>query len=215
MTAPRRPRSAWLLVGSTSSVWVKVHSAGQSLRRLRANCRWYLVLVLLREACSSSAGAWLGVARCGPKRGAVAVLLELLPGLEQVVGDDQAGGSEVFLFAHSFAVGGEVAEQVRPADLAVGRVEVVVAAVAVGADDPVVAFAEHGLRLGGVPAGRDPEDRGSTGERAPEHPAVAACLPAGLVDVDDRRPFDLLLKPGVGGGERITGALHDRVDRPG
>src|SRR5712691_8075690 len=41
MTAPRRPRSAWLLVGSTASVWVKVQSAGQRLRRFLANCRWY------------------------------------------------------------------------------------------------------------------------------------------------------------------------------
>src|SRR5215211_4991049 len=30
MTAPRRPRSAWLLVGSTPSVWVKVQSAGEA-----------------------------------------------------------------------------------------------------------------------------------------------------------------------------------------
>jgi hypothetical protein len=39
--------------------------------------------------------------------------------------------------------------------------------------------------------------------------------PAGLVDVDDRGCFDLLLKPGVRRGERLTGALDDRVDRPG
>src|SRR6266536_5008189 len=31
MTAPRRPRSAWLLVGSTPTMRVKVHSAGQRL----------------------------------------------------------------------------------------------------------------------------------------------------------------------------------------
>src|SRR5215218_8128338 len=47
MTAPRRPRSAWLLVGSTPSVWAKVQSAGQRLRRFLANCRWDLVLGLL------------------------------------------------------------------------------------------------------------------------------------------------------------------------
>ena len=119
------------------------------------------------------------------------------------------------LFAHPFAVGGEVAEEVGPAELALVGVEVVVAAPAVRADDPVVAFSEHGLRLGGVPAGRDPEQPGLTGERTPEHPALAAGLPAGLVDVHDRRPFDLLLKPGVRRGERIAGALDDRVHRPG
>ena len=123
--------------------------------------------------------------------------------------------SEVFLFAHSFAMGGEVAKEVRPADLTVGGVEVVVGAPEVRAADPVVAFAEHALRLGCVPAGRDPEDRRSTSERAPQHPAIAARLPPGLVDVDDRGLSDLLLKASVGGGERFTGALHDRVHGPG
>src|SRR6266511_3711015 len=85
----------------------------------------------------------------------------------------------------------------------------------VWADDPVVAFAEHGLGFGGVPAGRDPEDRCAAGERAPEHAAVAAGLPAGLVDVDDRRALDLLLQPRVRGGERLAGALDDCVHRPG
>src|SRR6266566_4958807 len=62
MTAPRRPRSAWLLVGSTPSVWVKVESAGQRLRRFLANWRWYLVLGLLRAACSSMvrSSSWSG-----------------------------------------------------------------------------------------------------------------------------------------------------------
>jgi hypothetical protein len=66
-----------------------------------------------------------------------------------------------------------------------------------------------------VTAGRDPEQPGLTGERTPEHPALPAGLPAGLVDVHDRRPFDLPLKPGVRCGQRITGALDDRVHCPG
>jgi hypothetical protein len=94
-------------------------------------------------------------------------------------------------------VGGEVAEQVRPAELAAGRVEVVVACPAVGADDPVVAFAEHDLGLGAVPAGGDPEHRSAPGERTPEQAALAAGLPTGLVDVDDGRALDLLLQAGV------------------
>ena len=157
MTAPRRPRSAWLLVGSTPSVWVKVQRAGQDLRRLRANWRWYLVRVLLRAACSSSARSlvWSG-ADPASELAAVAVLLELLPGLEEAVRDREAGAAEFVLFAHSFAVGGEVSEEVGPAELAAVGVEVVVAAVAVGADDAVVAFAEDGLRLGGVAAGGNP-----------------------------------------------------------
>jgi hypothetical protein len=131
------------------------------------------------------------------------------------VRDHKAGGSEVFLFAHPFAVGGEVAEQVRPADLTAGGVEVVVAGVTIGADDPAVALAEHDLRLGGVPARRDPEHGSRAGKRAPERPAVAAGLPPGLVDVHDRRALELLLQPGVRRGERLAGPLDDRVDRPG
>lgn len=54
MTAPRRSRSAWLLVGSTSGTLVKVHSAGQPLSRCLAKVRWYLVVALLRAASSGS-----------------------------------------------------------------------------------------------------------------------------------------------------------------
>jgi hypothetical protein len=63
--------------------------------------------------------------------------------------------------------------------------------------------------------GRDPKHRDLTRQRAPQRPASAGGLPAGLVDVDDRGCFDLLLEPGVRRGERLTGAPDDRVDRPG
>ena len=51
---------------------------------------------------------------------------------------------------------GEVAQEVGPAELPLGRVDVVVAAPAVGADDPGEAFAEQRPGLERVPAGRDP-----------------------------------------------------------
>ena len=195
MTAPRRPRSAWLLVGSTPSVWVKVQSAGQRLSRFLANWRWYLVLGLLRAACSSSVRSL-----CLERRdlrlepGAVAVGLVAVPGGEEVVGDLEAVAAELFLLGHAFAVGGEVAEQVGPAELPLARVEVVVAAPAVGADDPGEALAEQRPGLEAVAAGRDPEHRGAAGQRAPERPAAAGGLPAGLVDVDDRGRLDPLLE---------------------
>src|SRR3972149_26775 len=65
MTAPRRPRSARLLVGSTPSTSVKVHSAGQLFKRFLAKRRWYFVFVLLRAACSSPAlsSRWSGLIR--------------------------------------------------------------------------------------------------------------------------------------------------------
>src|SRR5215210_4304377 len=116
MTAPRRPRSPWLLVGSTPSVWVKVQRAGQRLRRFLANWRWYFVLELFRAARSALAAGPVGV-------GLVAG-----PGGEELARDAQALVAELLLFGHAFAVGGEVPEQMRPAELPAGRVEVVVAA---------------------------------------------------------------------------------------
>ena len=131
------------------------------------------------------------------------------------MGDQEAAVAELFLFGHAFAVGGEVSEQVGPAELALGGVEVVVAAPAVRADDPGEALAEQRPGLEGVAAGRDPEDRGPAGEGAPECPVAAGGLPAGLVDVDDRGRLDPLLELRVGAGERLPGALDDLVDRPG
>jgi hypothetical protein len=143
------------------------------------------------------------------------VSLVAVPGGEEVAGDLEAVAAELFLFGHALAVGGEVPREVRPAELSLRGVEVVVAAPAVGADDPGEALAEQHPGLAGVAAGRDPEDRGLAAQRAPQRPAAACGLPAGLVDVDDQRCFYLLLEPGVRGGERLTGALDDRLDRPG
>src|SRR5215211_7209011 len=214
MTAPRRPRSAWLLVGSTPSVWVNVQSAGQRLRRFLANCRWYLVLGLLRAACSSIVRSlfWSGAVWAWSR---ARILLVAVPGGEEVVGDPEARVAELFLLGHALAVGGEVSEQVGPAELAAGRVEVVVAAPAVRADDPGEALAEQRSGLEGVPAGRDPEHRGAAGQCAPERPTAAGGLPAGLVDVDDRGRPDPLLELRVRAGERRPGPLDDPVDRPG
>src|SRR4051794_5697760 len=105
MTAPRRPRSAWLLVGSTSSVWLKVERAGQRLRRFGGELSVVLGLGALAGGVFGL-GPELRLERRDPglKRGSVTVLLELLPRLEQVVRDDQSGVSELSLFAHSFAV---------------------------------------------------------------------------------------------------------------
>ena len=111
MTAPRRPRSAWLLVGSTPSVWVKVHSAGQRLSRFLAKRRWYFVLALFSG----------GVLEQGVERvlewddlhlqpGTVGVGLVAVPGGEEVAGDPEAVVAEPLLLAHAFAVGGEVPE---------------------------------------------------------------------------------------------------------
>src|SRR6266511_1965120 len=49
MTAPRRARSAWLLVGSTPLTVAKVQSAGHALSRLRARPRQCLLRGALLE----------------------------------------------------------------------------------------------------------------------------------------------------------------------
>src|SRR5665647_985604 len=55
MTAPRRLRSAWLLVGSTPGTLAKLHSAGQRFSRFLAKLRWRRLRAALRAASSSSA----------------------------------------------------------------------------------------------------------------------------------------------------------------
>src|SRR5665647_834279 len=55
MTAPRRPRSAWLLVGSTPGTLAKLHSAGQRFSRFLAKVRWRRLRALFPAASSSSA----------------------------------------------------------------------------------------------------------------------------------------------------------------
>jgi hypothetical protein len=54
MTAPRSPRSAWLLVGSTPGTLANVHRAGQSLRRFLAKVRCRRLRALSHDAVSSS-----------------------------------------------------------------------------------------------------------------------------------------------------------------
>ena len=146
--------------------------------------------------------------------GSVAVELVALPGGEELTCEHEAAGSEALLFGHPLAVGGEVSEQVRPAQLPLGGSEVVVAAPAIGADDPGEALAEQRSGLEAVAAGRDPKDRRRTAQRAPQRPVVAGGLPAGLVDVDDRGRPDPLLELRVRPAQRRAGPLDDRVDRP-
>ena len=132
MTAPRSPRSAWLLVGFDAVGVCECPKPGPAFEEVAGE----LAVVVRPWALAGGVvelGVELGLQWRDPglEPGSVAVLLELLPGFEEVVGDGEAGGSEVVLFALSFAVGGEVAEEVRPAELTSVGVEVVVSAPAV------------------------------------------------------------------------------------
>src|SRR3954453_18083936 len=115
MTAPRRPRSAWLLVGSTPSVWLNVQSAGQRLSRFLAKSRWYLVRGLLRAACSSRGRSFAcSGAICACSRPRSLSALVGVPGGEEIACDHEPCAAEVVLFGPAFAVGGEVAQEVGP-----------------------------------------------------------------------------------------------------
>jgi len=91
--------------------------------------------------------------------GAVAVLPVVLPGLEEPLGDREACLAELFLGGESLAVGGEVADEVRPAELALCGVEIVVGPPAIRADDAREVLAEQRLDLALMTAGGDPEER--------------------------------------------------------
>ena len=99
MTAPRRPRSAWLLVGSTPSVWVKVERAGQRLREVPRE-----VAVVLGARALAGGVLEQGSELCLERRGLrlqpgpVAVGLVGAPGGEEVVCDHESGAAEVVLF---------------------------------------------------------------------------------------------------------------------
>src|SRR6266542_1682557 len=61
----------------------------------------------------------LRLERCGlgSETSPVAILLVSVPGVEEIVCDLEAVVAELLLVAHALAVGGEVSEQVGPAEL--------------------------------------------------------------------------------------------------
>jgi hypothetical protein len=80
--------------------------------------------------------------------GAVAVLLELLPGVEDVPGDLEPVEPERLLRAEvEVGVEGEVAAQMRPADLAPLRLEAVVGTEAIRADDAGEPVADQSVQM--------------------------------------------------------------------
>ena len=147
MTAPRRPRAAWLLVGSTPGTLAKVHSAGQRLSRLPAKVRWRrLRAALARRLLEQRSELLLERAEALAEAGAVSVPAALLPGGEQPFGDLKAGRAELLLGGEALAVGGEVAHEVRPTELPPFRSEIVVGPPAVRAGDAGEVLAEQCLR---------------------------------------------------------------------
>src|SRR5450756_2743244 len=166
MTAPRRPRSAWLLVGSTPGTLAKLHSAGQRLSRLPAKVRWRgLRAALARRLLEQRSERVLERAEALAEAGAVSVPAALVPGGEQPLRDLEAGRAELLLGAEPLAVGGEVAHEVRPTELAPLRVEVVVGPPAVRTGDAGEVLAEQRLGLAPVATLGAAEERLLPGER--------------------------------------------------
>jgi hypothetical protein len=143
MTAPRRPRSAWLLVGLDAVDEGEGPQSGPEFEQVfgeQAVARGRGVLA--RRPLEQRPELVLEWGDSLDQAGAVAVVPVRVPGGEDVRGDREAGLAELLLGAEPLAVGGEVSEQVRPAGLASLRVEVVVGPPAVGADDACDVLAE-------------------------------------------------------------------------
>ena len=147
--------------------------------------------------------------------GAVAVLLKLLPGLKDVPGDLEPVETERLLRAEAeVGMEGEVAAQVRPAHLPPLRLQAVIGAEAIGADDTGEVAADQPVQMLLTPVGRDPQHRGLFAEGAPERARLTAQVPAGLVDVERAGitcPLEQLVVDRL---ERLGRASEDRVDRP-
>src|SRR5450756_91741 len=169
MTAPRRPRSAWLLVGSTPGTLAKLHRAGQRLSRLPAKVRWRrLRAALARRLLEQRSELLLERAEALAEAGAVSVPAALVPGGEQPLRDLEAGRAELLLGGEALAVGGEVAHEVGPTELAPLGVEIVVGPPAVRAGDAGEVLAEQRLGLAAVTTLGDAEERLLPAEHAPE-----------------------------------------------
>src|SRR5438445_9444603 len=94
----------------------------------------------------------------------------------------------------ALGVEAKVAQEVRPADLAAGGVEVVIGPPTIRADDRL-GFAEQCLGLLAVTGGCDPEHGRLLREGAPESALFTRLFPAGLIDADDRGAAKRIAEP--------------------
>src|SRR5450756_1815714 len=188
MTAPRRPRSAWLFVGSTPGTLAKLQRAGQRLSRFFAKLRWRRLRALLRAASSSSArsSSWSGPVRSSRRLRSASRWNSPQAANSRSATRSPAAPNSFWAPSPSLW-----AVRSRPrcarAQLPPFRIEVVVGPPAVRAGDAGELLAEQRLSLAAMATLGDAEDRGAAGERAPQRALAAAQAPAGLVDVDGRR----------------------------
>src|SRR5215218_5140703 len=118
MTGPRSARSAELLVGSTPSTSMKVQSAGQTLSRFLEKPQvrlWRLPFEPRRSSAFSSrlSGATSRFRRC---RSPSAWKASQAQNSRRAISSPLL--AELLLGREAIGVGGEVSDQVRPAELA-------------------------------------------------------------------------------------------------
>src|SRR6266508_2187012 len=215
MTAARRPRSAALLVGSTSGTSANVQSAGQSLSRFFASartCRCRLpvephsssgnICILIAATCRCSAARSPSCWNCFQAWKTFQLTSSPVEPERLLRSEAEVG------------VEGEVAAQMRPADLPPFRLEAVVSAEAIGANNAGELVADQPVQVLLDTVRRDPQHRRLFAEGAPERARLAAQVPAGLVDVERRRCTGPLEQLVVDQRQRLGGAAEDRVDRP-
>jgi len=202
------------LVGSTSGTSANVQRAGQSLSRFFASARTCRLPFAGRSPLEQRPHLRLDHGDALLECGAVAIPLELLPSMEDVPRHLEPIETERLLCTEpEVGVEGEVATQVRPADLPPLRLEAVVGAETIGADNASEVVADETMEVLLDAVGRDPQHRRLFAERAPERARLAAQVPAGLVDIERTSGTCLLEQLVVDRLERFGGASEDRVDR--
>src|SRR5450756_2951678 len=175
MTAPRRPRSAWLLVGSTPGTLAKVHSAGQPLSRFFAKVRWRRLRAALRAASSSSArsSSWSWPTRSSRRLRSASPRNSPQAANSRSATRRPAAPKSFWAPSPSlWAV--KSRNRCARAELPPFRIEVVVGPPAVRAGDAGELLAEQRLRFAAVATLGDAKDRGAAGERPPERALAAA-----------------------------------------
>ena len=222
-TVRRSSRSMKLLVGSTSSTCVNVHSAGSNANRFSQKVATVLsspkIAPSSKTRCSRfwTGSSWLcSCARVvWPSWNACPRGEDLFDDLSPGLAHEQARSAPI----HDLL---EIAFQMRPADLATLGGHLVVDAPAVAVQDAVDGRSQQRRQPDGPAPSVDQEGHHRLGGRGPQPTQLAAQLPTGLVGVldlcraDGRHGFlvgdrqcsaDLLLE--VGHGAQRHGRVED------
>src|SRR5450830_992124 len=177
MTAPRRPRSAWLLVGSTPGTLAKLHRAGQRFRRFLAKLRWRRLRALFPAASSSSArSSSLSGSTLSSRRARSASARNSAQAANSRSATRSPAAPNCFWAPSPSLWAVRSRTRCARAELPPFRIEVVVGPPAVRAGDAGELLAEQRLGLAALAIGSDAKDRGAKGERPPE---ACACRRAG------------------------------------